>query len=89
MPTRSLCSFRQSLSDVSYLILYQPDTNPSSAKPHNLSPLSIITKLSLRNVSISFVKDALYSAWSWLSGSKAPVRMYPKLKLNFSERSIS
>ncbi len=89
MPTRSLCSFRQSLSDVSDLIFYQPDADPPNTKPQNLSPLSIVTKLSLRNIFISLVKDAFYSALSWLSGSKAPVRMYHKFKLNFFEISIS
>ncbi len=46
-------------------------------------------KLSLCSLSISLVKDTLYTALSWLSGSKAPVRMYPKFKLNFSKISIS
>ncbi len=64
MPTRSLYLFRQSLSNISDLILHQTDIDLSGTKPHNLSLLFVVTKLSLCNVSIILVKDALYSASS-------------------------
>ncbi len=86
MLIRSFCLFRQSFSNVSDLILHQPNADAPGTKPYNLSPLSVVTKLSLRNVSINLMKDALYNALSWLSRSETPVRMYPKFKLNFSEQ---
>ncbi len=64
MPTRSLYSFKQSLSDVLDIILQKSDADPPSTKPHNLSPLFVVTKLLLCNMSISLMKDALYSVLS-------------------------
>ena len=87
--TKSLYLFGQNLSDVLDLILYQPDADFSGIKSHNLFPLSVVTKLLFCNISISLVKDALYNTLSWLFRSKAPIKMYLKFKLNFSERSIS
>ena len=43
----------------------------------------------LRNISISLMKDILYSASSWLSEFKTLIQMYLKFKLNFSKRFIS
>ena len=64
MLIKSFCLFRQNLSDISDLIFHQPDADPSSTKPHNLSLLSIVTKLLLRNISISLIKNTLYSVSS-------------------------
>ncbi len=64
IPTRSICLLKQSLGNVSNLIFHEPNTDSPSTKPHNLSLLSIVTKLSLCNMSISLVKDALYNASS-------------------------
>lgn len=89
IPTKSFYLFRQNLSNISDLIVQQPDANFLSTGSHNLFLLFIIMKLLLRNMSISFLKNALYCALSWLSGPKALVKMYPKFKLNFSKRSIS
>ncbi len=43
--TRSLYAFRQSLSDESNLTLYQPSTDSSNTRLHNISLLSIVKKL--------------------------------------------
>ena len=89
MLIRSLYLFRQNLSNVSDLIFHQPDADPPSTKPYNLSPLSVITKLLLCNISINLIKDALYNALSWLFEFEVSIRTYLKFKLNFSKRSIS
>lgn len=86
---RSFYLFKQSISDISNFIFYQLGTNPLGTRPYNLFLLSAITKPLFRNISIGLLKDVLYNASSWLFWSKVLVRIYPKLRLNFSKRCIS
>lgn len=86
---RSLYLFKQSISNISELIFYQPGANPLGTRPYNLFSLFAITKPLFRNISIGLLKDVLYNASSWLFWSKVLVRIYPKLRLNFAKRCIS
>ena len=89
MLIRFLCLFRQNFSNILDLIFYQSDASFLGIKSHHFFLLFIVTKLLLYNISISLVKNTLYSALIWLFGSKTSIKMFLKFQLNFFERFVS